>query len=164
MNQKYLSLLTQTQNDQALSETTLEDLQKKLEEAQNNELNTRTKYMVFLFVSLMIIDRISSIWFRISPASYLCLSLTPESLWRMKIFLSTMILCQSTLRSMWLYNYDRYHSLASERDHYKEISDSQGSELHDKLLTINTLTEQNNQYESQVNDLKVLSLMMFPFI
>ena len=61
MNQKYLSLLTQTQNDQALSETTLEDLQKKLEEAQNNELNTRTKYMVFLFVFLMIIDRILSI-------------------------------------------------------------------------------------------------------
>ncbi len=61
MNQKYLSLLTQTQNDQALSETTLEDLQKKLEEAQNNELNTRTKYMVYLFVFLMIIDRILSI-------------------------------------------------------------------------------------------------------
>ena len=61
MNQKYLSLLTQTQNDQALSETTLEDLQKKLEGAQNNELNTRTKYMVYLFVFLMIIDRILSI-------------------------------------------------------------------------------------------------------
>lgn len=59
---------------------------------------------------------------------------------------------------------DWYLSLASERDHYKEISDSQGSELHDKLLTINTLTEQNNQYESQVNDLKVLNWMMFPFI